>query len=161
MTHDPAIEEPIGSQSASPDAAAAPVPSGTLVTAAAMPTASVEGSPHAGEPEGSPEELHNRGLARITEGKPDEALPLLRRAVALQPDNPDYHHNLGVALAHRNELDAAVACFREALRLKPEGTSALSNLGLVTVAPCASGRGPCLRFARGGRVPQVRSERAE
>jgi tetratricopeptide (TPR) repeat protein/ADP-heptose:LPS heptosyltransferase len=131
MSQDPANAEPVVSQSASLERAAGPAPSATLVTAAPAPAAAVEGTPRPGEPEGTPEELHNRALTFINEGKPDQALPLLRRAVELQPDNPDYHHNLGVALAHRNELDAAVACFREALRLKPEGTSALSNMGLA------------------------------
>ncbi len=91
-----------------------------------------EGTPvPPGQLDGSPEELHDRGVRLINEAKPDAAMPLLRRAVELKPDSPDYHHNLGVALAHRGRLDEAVASFREALRLKPQGTSALSNLGLA------------------------------
>jgi tetratricopeptide (TPR) repeat protein len=82
-------------------------------------------------PSGSPEEWHSRGVALINEGKSEEAIAPLRRAVAADPGNADYHHNLGVALAHRGELDEAVASFREALRIKPDGVSALSNLGLA------------------------------
>ncbi len=89
-------------------------------------------APEAAEPAaGTPEELHERGLRLIGEGKADEALAPLRRAVGLRPDSADYNHNLGVALAHRGRLDEAVACFRAALRLKPDGTSALSNMGLA------------------------------
>jgi tetratricopeptide (TPR) repeat protein len=80
---------------------------------------------------GDAEDLHRQGLRLINSGQAEEALPLLRRAVALNPQSPDYHHNLGVAYAHRNRLDEAIAEFREALRLKPEGTSALSNMGLA------------------------------
>ncbi len=82
-------------------------------------------------PAGDAEDLHRRGLRLINSGKAEEAVPLLRRAVELNPHSPDYHHNLGVALAHRNRLDEAIAEFREALRIKPEGTSALSNMGLA------------------------------
>jgi Flp pilus assembly protein TadD len=92
----------------------------------------IEGPPTTPGPlDGSPEELHNRGVRLINQAKAEEAMPLLRRAVELKPDSADYHHNLGVALAHRGRLDEAVASFREALRLKPGGTSALSNLGLA------------------------------
>src|SRR5262245_41508894 len=90
----------------------------------------VSGKPPVEQIEGTPEDLHNRGIRLINEGKAEEALPALRRAVELTPQNPDHHHNLGVALAHLGRLDEAVTSFREALRIKPEGTSALSNLGL-------------------------------
>ncbi len=82
-------------------------------------------------PDGQPEELHTRGLKLINEGKPDEAIVLLRRAVELKPDSADYQHNLGVAFAHRNRLDEAIASFRTAQKLKPDGTSAFSNMGLA------------------------------
>ena len=84
-----------------------------------------------GTPEGTAEDLHSQGLRLVNTGKAEEALPLLRLAVELNPHSPDYYHNYGVALAHRNRLDEAIAAFREALRLKPEGTSALSNMGLA------------------------------
>src|SRR5262245_57318870 len=77
--------------------------------------------------DGKPEELHERGLQLINEGKAEEALALLQRAVELKPTSADFHHNLGVALAHRGRLDEAIACFREALKIKPLGVSALSN----------------------------------
>ncbi len=98
-------------------------------TAAEVPAA--QGSPLPGPATGDAEELHNQGITLINQGKAADALPLLRRAVELNPASPDYHHNLGVALAHRGDLDEAIACFRAALRLKPEGASALSNMGLA------------------------------
>jgi tetratricopeptide (TPR) repeat protein len=81
--------------------------------------------------DGSANALHERGVRFINEGKPLEAIPLLKRAVELKPDSADFHHNLGVALAHRGKLDEAVAEFRAALRIKPTGASALSNMGLA------------------------------
>src|SRR5262245_35668723 len=131
MMQDSPSEDPLVPNANESDRDSGPLPSNTLLTAEPAQTASAAVSSQAGVPEGSAEELHSRALALINEGKPADALPLLRRAVELNPDNPDYHHNLGVAHAHRGELDAAVACFRKALALKPEGTSALSNLGLA------------------------------
>jgi tetratricopeptide (TPR) repeat protein len=117
MAHDPA------------DGSTAVLP--TTETKCSFATASQDPAATPALPNGSAEELHDRGVRLINEAKADEAMALLRRAVELKPDSPDYHHNLGVALAHRGRLDEAIAAFREALRLKPDGTSALSNLGLA------------------------------
>ena len=56
------------------------------------------------------EALNNMGVALHAQGKIDEAMACLRRAVALKPDYADAHSNLGNALKEQGQLDEAVAC---------------------------------------------------
>jgi Tfp pilus assembly protein PilF len=46
--------------------------------------------------------LNNLGLLLLEQGRTDEALPLLAKAVLLRKDVPEFHNNLGMgARAHR------------------------------------------------------------
>ncbi|MFM2205595.1 MAG: hypothetical protein RLZZ560_990 [Cyanobacteriota bacterium] len=54
--------------------------------------------------------------------------PLLRQALALQPDDPVVHNNLGQVLVQRGELQEAQACFEVAVALDPAYPQALTNL---------------------------------
>ena len=92
--------------------------------------------------DGTPEKLHGDGLRLINEGKPEEAVPLLRRAAELKPTSAEIHHNLGVAYAHGNRLDEAVASFREAL-----ATQARRGVGIVEHG---AGPGPAGQDRGGG-----------
>ncbi len=58
----------------------------------------------------------------------DEAIPLLQRAVKLQPSGQLYY-NLGNALRNSAKVDEAIAAFREAVRLQPEFPESHRNLG--------------------------------
>src|SRR4051812_34750793 len=42
----------------------------------------------------SAEALHFLGLSFLHRGRPDKALELVQRSLALAPDKPDYHNNL-------------------------------------------------------------------
>jgi Flp pilus assembly protein TadD len=55
-----------------------------------------------------------RALRRDAEGE-----PLLRQAVATEPQNAVAHHALGLLLLRRQQLDAAITELREAARLAP------------------------------------------
>ena len=57
-----------------------------------------------------------------------ELEPLLRRALALQPDDPVVQNNLGQVLVQRGELQQAEACFQAAVSLDPAYPQALTNL---------------------------------
>lgn len=61
-------------------------------------------------------------------GKFAEALPLLRLAVELVPDDPEARNDLGVALASLGELPAAIHEFERAVQLAPDFAEAQRNL---------------------------------
>lgn len=69
------------------------------------------------------------GVSLKIQGK--DALPALRRATELLPDDASAHSNLGVALTHLGRLDEALASLRRALNIKPDFAAAHINLGNV------------------------------
>lgn len=71
------------------------------------------------------------GLLEQRGDTPDKAIPLLQRAVELEPDNPVYQNNLGHGFRMSGDLPAARACFDRAIALKPGFALALLNLGIV------------------------------
>jgi predicted O-linked N-acetylglucosamine transferase (SPINDLY family) len=67
------------------------------------------------------------GAALQLQGK--DALPALRKAVELTPQDAHAHNNLGLALMERRQLDEGIACYRRALQILPDLAEAHSNLG--------------------------------
>jgi tetratricopeptide (TPR) repeat protein len=81
---------------------------------------------------------HNDGTVLARERRFSEAIPLLRRAVALAPANPDYRDDLAHALsddarAHgeRGDLDQAAQELQEAISIQPGFALAHAYLGTV------------------------------
>ena len=68
-----------------------------------------------------------------SEANSTAALPLLDRAVALVPGEPEFHNNRGLALTAADRLDDAVDAFGRALALRPAHAGTWNNLGLVHV----------------------------
>ena len=66
-----------------------------------------------------------RGLQ--TNGRGAEAIPLLERAVSLQPQDGGLHNRLGAALGRAGRMREALEQFQEALRLNPTDDSARQN----------------------------------
>ena len=64
-------------------------------------------------------------------GKVDEAEPLVRRALAANPQSADAHTLLGIVLDRRGRAREAEGEYREALRLSPRSVSARVNLGVL------------------------------
>lgn len=60
-----------------------------------------------------------------------EAQDAYRRALALDPSDPDAHVNLGRLLQEQGRLEEAARHYREALRLMPRHATAAFNLGTV------------------------------
>jgi tetratricopeptide (TPR) repeat protein len=56
-------------------------------------------------------------------GKPEAAIDFIRRAVAVQPSEPEFHGNLSAAYKAAGDLSAAIRHYREALRLNPNAVS--------------------------------------
>jgi tetratricopeptide (TPR) repeat protein len=73
----------------------------------------------------------NLGKVLLQEGRVDEALPHLLRAVAFAPDYPLPHYNLGNALLARGEVAGALAQFEIHVSLQPGDPIAQYNFGSV------------------------------
>ena len=58
----------------------------------------------------------------------DAAIPILARAIALDPANPDAHNNLGNAFLTLGRQDRAIAAYRRCLELAPGHPQAAANL---------------------------------
>ncbi len=75
--------------------------------------------------------LANMGLLLRQQGRINEALPVLRQAVAVAPDQPNTRLNLGYALVDLRQYDEARRTFDDALKLQD---STNIRMGLFTVA---------------------------
>lgn len=75
--------------------------------------------------------LNLLGVALEQQGKFAEAVPVYRKALALEPKAAELHFNLGAVLARLGEREQAVASYRRALALKPVLAPAWFNLGIA------------------------------
>jgi tetratricopeptide (TPR) repeat protein len=66
-----------------------------------------------------------------SEGKPNDAIILYKRAIELYPQGGAYHNNLAVVLKDLNRWEEAEAEARIALRLKPDRADYHFNLGII------------------------------
>lgn len=74
---------------------------------------------------------HNLGFVLAGQGRRQEAIMHLERAVRLAPQFSRAHYNLGRALAEEGRTAEALAAFREAARLRPEYAEAHFSLGMM------------------------------
>lgn len=65
------------------------------------------------------------------QGKGEEAIETLRRAVKLAPQAASIQANLGEILRQNGELDPAAAALQRSIELDPNNSQALNNLGIV------------------------------
>jgi predicted O-linked N-acetylglucosamine transferase (SPINDLY family) len=73
------------------------------------------------------------GVAILEQGRTGEALPILRRALAREPEDADCRLNVGRALAQAGDPDGARAEFEAILRLAPDHADAAYNLGVLAL----------------------------
>jgi predicted TPR repeat methyltransferase len=78
-----------------------------------------------------PDGLHLLGMLEGQFGSSTEALALLRKAVALYPQEAMFHNNLGNALLEEGLQDDAEAAYARALALDPQRYDALNNRALI------------------------------
>lgn len=78
---------------------------------------------------------HLLGVLESQSGRSRAAIPLLRGAVALLPDDPDFTGNLALALRAAGESDDAARALTRALMLAPDQPEAAYNLGNLLRAP--------------------------
>jgi len=74
------------------------------------------------------------GVIYNTMGQPEKALPPLRQAINLKPDDADFYFELGAALSGVKQYDDAATSYKDAVRLRPGFALAYYNLGLVYLA---------------------------
>lgn len=75
--------------------------------------------------------LHLMGLLRHDQGKSDEAVSLIRRAIQYYPTEATLYLNLGVIFEARHCYTEAIASYTRATRLDPEMVFPWFNLGVV------------------------------
>ncbi len=95
------------------------------------PAAPQIAGPDTAPPVDHPDDLVKAAVALAQSGKPGEALPLLERAVQLDPGHAKARLNLGVALSRSGRSDEALVHLREAIRIRPDYAEAHFNLGTV------------------------------
>lgn len=69
------------------------------------------------------------GQAFVRQGQFAEALPYLRRAAELAPDDASVQYNAGAVMLQLNEVEGGVAAMERALELRPDFPLARKNLG--------------------------------
>jgi len=81
-----------------------------------------------------PDLLHLLAVTVDQDGRPDEAVPLLQRAIAQAPAHAEYHDSLGNALRGLGSFDQAEKAHRQAVALEPHAPDWVNNLGVTLQA---------------------------
>jgi protein O-GlcNAc transferase len=77
--------------------------------------------------------LHLAGLVQRDLGEPEQALPLIERAIVLEPGLAAAYANLGTVLSALKRFGDAASSYERALALDPNNRAAHSNLSLALV----------------------------
>ena len=83
---------------------------------------------------GHADTLHFLGIAAFQQGRHEEAVSFIARAIAAADAVPAYHNNLGNAYKALGRLEAAEAAYRAALGRKADYAEAQFNLGITLQA---------------------------
>ena len=74
------------------------------------------------------------GIALIAAGKPEEAIPMLEKALTLNPDRPGwYTGNLSVARACTGQTEEAITMMQEVFNSNPKDAESCRNLSWVLI----------------------------
>jgi Flp pilus assembly protein TadD len=66
-----------------------------------------------------------------SQGRFDEAIVHLQKALEIKPNLVEAHYNLGFALCSKGRLDEAIRELQETLKLKPDYAEASNNLVII------------------------------
>ena len=106
-----------------------------LVRTEQLPAAEAAFAALQAEQPDAPEMLHFLGILRHVQGRSDEGIALIRRALALHPGQPGMLNNLGNLLFETQQLDAAAEAYEQAMavagRGQPDCADPLHNLGVI------------------------------
>jgi len=78
--------------------------------------------------------LHLLGMISVQAQRPDIAVDLIQRAIAINSGFAPYHSNLGTIFQSQGKLDEAEAEYTAALSIAPDMPETLGNLGSVLLA---------------------------
>lgn len=70
-------------------------------------------------------------ILQLANGQPEAALPVLQKAIALDPDYADAHYNLSQAYERLNRRGEALLALQRYVELIPNDAEALDRLGLL------------------------------
>ncbi len=76
-------------------------------------------------------ELHNKAKKLIHSGAWSSAIPYLKEAIRINPENFDVHYALGMTYSSLKKYQNAIPSFEEAIRINPENFDAHFDLGLA------------------------------
>lgn len=80
-----------------------------------------------------PRVMGEYGKTMAAQGKSDDAIAFLERAIQLQPEEWSFHSAMGVAFDQKGAYPLAQAAYSRALQLKPGETAVLNNAALSYV----------------------------
>jgi predicted O-linked N-acetylglucosamine transferase (SPINDLY family) len=72
--------------------------------------------------------LHRLGVIAFQTGQDAAAIDLIRKAIAVQPNDAAYHLNLANALRRSGDFETAIASYSKAIQLRPDLFEAPHNL---------------------------------
>ncbi|MBT4160703.1 MAG: tetratricopeptide repeat protein [Gammaproteobacteria bacterium] len=75
-----------------------------------------------------PDAIHLLGLVRAEQGRDDEAVSLMEKALSIFPQAAHFHHNIAGIYRRMGRLDEAESQFRQAIDLKPDYGEAYQGL---------------------------------
>jgi len=78
-----------------------------------------------------PNAYNNLAVIHQTAGRHQDAIPLLKQAIKLAPEDSETHFNLGVSLQEDQQLETAIHAYEECLLRNSRHIDALINLGNV------------------------------
>ena len=75
--------------------------------------------------------LNDSGIALTEANRPNEAIPLFRRALVIEPENPLLWFNLGIAQQKTGEYEEAIESFHRAIMIDDNLAGAWVSIGLI------------------------------
>lgn len=84
--------------------------------------------------------LHALAVLYLHRSWPGQAVPLLQKAISLNPTDPLYYSNLGTALLQTGHAKEAVSCYQNSIELDADYVSAYNNLAFAYDAMGEYGR---------------------
>lgn len=78
--------------------------------------------------------LHLLGMIAFQQGDAEQAVDLIRRAIAIHSNAASYYSNLGNVLQSQEKLGEAEECYRRALDIRPDQAEVHLNLGNILKA---------------------------
>lgn len=73
----------------------------------------------------------NIGIIQIQDGKTEDAIATLNRAIQINPANAVAHHHLGIAYRQAGKFNDAKTAYLQALKINPDYANAHLNLGIL------------------------------